>query len=372
MKILHLGKYYPPVEGGIELFNYDLVEWFNENKIQCNVLCVNNCNKTVIEKVKNYTVYRTSLIKMIASTPISIRYIFELKRIINNYDILHIHFPNPLAALAILLADNRKIKVVIHWHSDVVKQKLLLKLINPLINWALKRADMIIGTTQQYIDGSDQLRLFRKKCVSVPSGLNPQRLNYSIEKVNDIKMSYPNKKIVFALGRLVEYKGFEYLIKASRYLDEDYIILIAGKGPLYEKLSQTIDNLDVSNKVRMLGFVPDNMIGSYLKAMDLFVLSSITKNEAFGLVLCEAMYFGKPIVATNIKSSGVNWVNQNNVTGINVETKNDRQLADAINNILSNCEKYDLFAKNAKKRFEDTFNIKNIGESIKKIYEGLL
>ncbi len=372
MKVLHLGKYYPPVVGGIELFNYDLVEWQNKNEIQSDVLCVNNCNKIVIEKIKTYNVYRASLIKVFASTPISISYITILKKIIKNYDVLHIHFPNPLAALAVLLSYNHKTKIVIHWHSDIVRQKNLLRLINPLINWVLKCADIIIGTTQQYINGSEQLKFFHSKCVAIPSGLNPQRLNFSVELLSEIKMSYLGKKIIFSIGRLVEYKGFEYLVKAAQYLDKEYIILIAGKGPLYENLLQLISTLNLSDKIKMLGYVSDDMIGSYLKAMDLFVLPSITKNEAFGLVQCESMYFGKPIVATNIKSSGVNWVNQNNITGLNVEPKNPKQLADAIKSILSNKEKYELFSKNAKKRFEETFNIKNIGESIKEIYEELL
>jgi len=202
--------------------------------------------------------------------------------------------------------------------------------------------------------------------------LNTKRLEIedeNIEEFKKIKTKIDNKKIVLAVGRLVEYKGFEYLLEASRFLKDDMIVLIAGGGPLYVHLQNKINNLNLSNKVLLLGRV--NNVSVFMKNSDLFCLPSISRNEAFGLVLVEALYFGKPLVTTNVEGSGMNYVNIHNETGLVVPPKDPKALAETMNMILSDKNLYSRFSKNAKERFKE-FEINSIADRLINIYQEVL
>lgn len=129
-------------------------------------------------------------------------------------------------------------------------------------------------------------------------------------------MSFYNnqRKIVLSIGRLVEYKGFEYLIEDEKYLDNEFLILIAGGGPLFKRLKRKVENLNLQDKVMLLRRVDD--ITQLLKRCDVFCLPSVLRTEAFGLVLVEALYFGKPLVTTDVKGSGMSYVNKYGATGL--------------------------------------------------------
>ena len=271
-----------------------------------------------------------------------------------------------MVALALWLS-NYKGKVVLHWHSDILKQKTLLKLYRPLQNWLIKRSDIIIGTTPKYLEESPHLKPFEdKKKIAVPIGIRP--VKYDEKTVGKIKNLYENKKIVFSLGRLVGYKGFEYLIKAANYLPDDYIILIGGSGPLKDELKSLIDSNNLNGKVKLLGRVEDNELPAYYGACDIFVLSSIWKTEAFGIVQIEAMSCGKPVVATNIPESGVDWVNKDGFSGINVKPEDSKELAKAILDVTKSNETYERFSSQARERFNQLFTLDGMVEKCYNIY----
>jgi glycosyltransferase involved in cell wall biosynthesis len=206
----------------------------------------------------------------------------------------------------------------------------------------------------------------------IPLGLNPKRLKINeqdLREFDKIKEKISNKKVVLAVGRLIEYKGFEYIIEASQFLKDDIIVLIAGGGPLYETLRDKIKKLNLKDKILLLGRV--NNVSVYMKNCDLFCLPSISRNEAFGLVLVEALYFGKPLVTTNVEGSGMNYVNKHNETGLVVPPKNSKALAEAINAILSDEKLYEKFSKNALERFKE-FEIDSVANRIIEVYEMVL
>lgn len=368
MKVLHIGKFYPPYFGGIEKVNFDIVEGVNCNKIKVDVLCSNHERNKNFELDRNYKIFRVNTFKVLASTPISPRLPFVLKKIQDNYDIIHIHLPNPLANLAVFLT-KPKSKIILHWHSDIVKQKFLLKFYAPLQNWLLNRADKIVSTSPFYIQGSKYLQKFKAKTVSIPLGVDIEELKFSDIEVNFIKKKYESKKIVFALGRLIYYKGFEYLIDAAKIIDENIIILIGGVGKLEKELKQKIVDNDLQEKVVLIGKIAFHKLGSYYKACDLFCLPSIEKSEAFGVVQIEAMAFGKPIVSTNIKGSGVSWVNKNDVSGKIVNPKDAKDLGTAINLILSDHKTYDKYSKNSFSRFNELFTKKKMIDNFSNLYK---
>ncbi|MBQ6350677.1 MAG: glycosyltransferase [Methanobrevibacter sp.] len=146
-------------------------------------------------------------------------------------------------------------------------------------------------------------------------------------KTEEIRQQNPGKIICFAVGRHVPYKGLKYLIEASKYLDDRFRIFIGGKGPLTEELkAQAADD----SKITFLGRVSDADLIAWYQAMDIFCFPSITKNEAFGIALAEAMYFGKPAVTFTILGSGVNYVCRNGEDGIEVPNRDVKAYADAL------------------------------------------
>jgi len=376
MKILQFGKFYPPDIGGIETAIYNITEGLNKKGIKCDVLCSNSKHeykKEIIDRGSyKYTVYRTKNYGKVASTAITPQIIFKLKEIIDNYDIIHLHHPDPMANFALFLVNPKKQRIVIHWHSDIIKQKFALKFYRPLLDWMLKKADVIIGTSPKYIEESEQLKKFKNKCIAIPLGIKKEDLEVDEEKIKEIKKKFKNKKIIFSLGRLIYYKGFEYLIESSKYLPGNYVVIIGGDGKMRKKYKKLITNNNLLNKVFLTGRIPQTHLGSYYKACDLFCLPSVEKSEAFGLVMVEAMSFGRPIVATKIKGSGVSWVNQHGITGLNIEPKNPKVLADAIRFICENPEIYIKMSKNALKRFEEEFTIEKEILRILEIYNKLL
>ncbi|EHN92029.1 glycosyltransferase [Escherichia coli] len=371
MKVLQIGKFFYPVRGGVETVAYDIAELLNSKKIKCDVLCTNKNQTTTIELHNGYKVYRSGIIGSAFSTQISLQYIKTLKNIIDDYDILHVHLPNPLANIAIILANTKDKKIVLHWHSDIIKQKYLLKLYRPFQNWLLKKADAIIGTSQNYIDNSSDLLPFRYKCIPIPIGIDPHRLLAEHHKVKKIKEKFSGKKIILSLGRHVYYKGFNYLIEAAQYLSDDYVILIGGDGPLTSVMHDRIKTLNLTNRVFLIGSIPGNDLGSYFEACDVFCLPSIMKSEAFGIVQIEAMSFGKPIVATNIQGSGTSWVNENKVSGLNVDIKNPEQIASAIYNITCESVRYREYCNSSFERFNQFFHRNVMIDHIIKLYQTL-
>jgi rhamnosyl/mannosyltransferase len=370
MKILQIGKFYP-IHGGVEKVMYDLSIGLSQRNIHCDMLCtVTKRQKPGIIQVNEYAriLCMPVWIKLFA-TMISPAMIAKLRKIQSEYDIIHIHHPDPMACLALFFS-GYKGKVVLHWHSDILKQQILLKLYGPLQRWLIERADVIVGTTPVYVQLSPFLQQVQDKVTSIAIGVKP--LKAKPDQTNRIREQYAGKKIIFSLGRLVEYKGYEYLIKAARYMDDDYMVLIGGSGPLKIELQRLIDELGVNKKVELLGFVPAEDLAAYFMACDVFCLSSIWKTEAFGIVQIEAMSCGKPVVTTRIAGSGVDWVNANGISGYNVEPQNPEALAKAVRELLSDSQQYAKFSARARVRYQTMFTQQKMVDSCLKLYNDIL
>lgn len=366
MKILHIGKYYPPSFGGIEKVNYDIVEGLNAEGIQTDVLCSNHTKGNVFTN-NFYKIYRVHTLKVVASTPLSYSFVSTLKKIQNEYDIIHIHLPNPMANLAVFLT-RPKAKIILHWHSDIIKQRKLMILYKPLLDWLLRKATSIVVTSPTYVEGSSTLKKYKDKITCIPIGVDGNELTIKRSVFDNLKEIYKDKKIIFTLGRLVYYKGFEYLIEASKSLPDDTIILIAGIGELKDKLQKQIHSYNLEDKVKLLGKIPFEELGAYYQLCDIFCLPSTERSEAFGVVQIEAMAFGKPVISTSIKGSGVDWVNLNNVSGIIVPPKDANKLAEAIIELLTDEKKYQQLSIGSRKRYEEVFTKEKMVEEFEKLY----
>jgi len=400
MRVLQLGKFYP-IRGGVEKVMWSLTEGLGEAGVECDMLCAKLNSDGVDFKDRHMAdlgavdtesgefpagtlvlrfneksrVICVPAARKLSATMLSAAMMSTLKKMLAKaeaegkpYDIIHVHHPDPMAALA-LRNSGFKGKVVLHWHSDIVKQKTLLKFYMPLQNWLVRRADVVVGTSPVYVAESPHLQKAQDKLACLPIGTLP--LSPDPEVVARLKARFPGKKIVYSLGRLVEYKGYKYLVEAARYLPDDYQVVIGGKGPLQTELEAEALELGVNGKVTFLGWVPDEDSAAWFGACDVFALSSIMKTEAFAIVQVEAMSCGKPVVATKIPGSGVSWVNADGVSGIDVPVEDAEALADAIVKITSDAKVYAGFAERALKRYETMFTYPEMIKGCIEIYENL-
>ncbi len=377
MRILHLSKFFYPYCGGIENFTLDLAKSLKKFPLQLQVLAHHHryFSTTSQEFINQIHLIRAGTICNLVYAPLSPAFLYSFSKLKKDaFNILHIHMPNSSAILAVMML-RPVTKILLHWHADVVASNIdkplaiLSKFYHPLENFLIRKADRIIVTSEEYLEHSQALSSFKKKCIVIPLGLDPSRLKSNKEKVNKIKETY-GPRIVFSLGRFSYYKGFTYLIKAMKYVNA--ILILGGEGKKESKLKQLIRDEKLEHKVFLVGKISQEDLGSYYEACDVFCLPSIEKTEAFGLVLLEAMRFKKPLVTTKIAGSGISWVNKHDVTGLTVKSQNPLALAKAINTIISNPYLAKRFGENAYKRFEENFHIDLIAQKIYSQYTALL
>ncbi len=378
MKVLQLGKFYP-IRGGVEKVMWDLTEGLSAAGVTCDMLCARLRGDGIDERDKALYqgggVFRFNEYGRVicvpawtkkAATMIAPAMIGWVRKHASEYDIIHVHHPDPMAALALRLS-GYKGKVVLHWHSDIVSQRFFLALYKPLQNWLIRRADRILGTTPVYVASSPYLQEVQDKCGYVPIGIDPIR--YDAAHAEAIQTRHSGKTLLFSLGRLVPYKGFSYLIEAMSLLPERFHLVLGGKGPLKEALEAQIRKKGLQHRVNLLtGYIPDETVYALFGAADIFVLPSVMKTEAFGIVQIEAMSCGTPVVATRIPESGVSWVNEDGVSGRNAAPEDARSLADAILAVEAQKENY---AEGAARRFRECFSKVIIINKIISEYENL-
>lgn len=335
-KIIHFGKYYLPDSGGIESVTVSLAKGAVAAGHTVTVICFEKTPTISEEELDGVRVVRAPIAKLVASQPLSLKYFLKCLLSARGSDLVHLHAPNMLGAFCALFI-GRKTRLLVHWHSDVVSKGWLGRLTRPL-EWALlHRANCIVATSQVYADFSESLRSFKKKVKIVPIGVSDVKyaqVDMGLPPLIEERVS--GREIILAVGRLVPYKGFEILIEAAKRLSTNVVVVIVGGGPLLEDLHKAVQTARCTDKVVLTGRLSDAVLHTLFGRATIYCMPSTNRAEAFGVVLLEAMASGLPIVATEILGSGVSWVNQHGVSGINVPTKDPVALANALDELLSN------------------------------------
>ncbi len=373
MKVLHISKYYHPFVGGIEQVARDCVNALGETCEQ-RVLCFNHEKGDRTDEADGVTVVRAGCFAKISSQSLSLSYKKLLKReFARDPSVVVFHYPNPFAAHYLLkfLKKRPACKLVLYWHLDITKQKLLRQFFKGQNRRLLERADKIVATSPNYIDGSPYLSAYREKCAVIPCCAARERTECGEEtlaRAADLKDVFRGKTLLFALGRHVPYKGMEYLVRASKFLPDSYAVCIGGEGPLTPSLERLAED---DPKVNFLGKMDEEERKAYLTACDIFCFPSVTKNEAFGIALAEAMMMGKPSVTFTVEGSGVNYVSEKGVTGEEAENGNAEAFAEAIEKIASDRELSARYARAAKERAERLFSEAAFQENILALFRAL-
>jgi glycosyltransferase involved in cell wall biosynthesis len=337
MNILHLYKDYDPIIGGIENHIRMLAEAQARRGHRVTVLVTSPTSKTSVRRENGVLVIRASRLAHVASTPISLSLpliVARLKR-----DIIHLHFPYPWGELATLAA-SRIPRVVLTYHSDIVRQGAILPFYRPFMDRILQRAEAIIATSPPYAESSEVLRRYRSKVRVVPLGVETQRFARGHPaRVHAVQGEWsPDREpLVLFVGRLRYYKGLDILLQAATHMVRGRI-LIVGSGPERRRLDQLCERLELEERVHFLGDVSDEELLALRHAVresgGLLVLPATERSEAFGMVLLEALSAGLPLVTTEL-GTGTSWVNQDGVTGRVVPPGDPIALAATLNELLA-------------------------------------
>lgn len=356
MRALQLSKFYPPVMGGIESVAWELTEGMNRAGVATDVLCSSHHLRSVRRTAPSgYTVVRAGTLGSVLSTSIAPPMAGLLRRMARAADVVHLHMPDPMAAAAFWTARPRS-ALVVHWHSDVIRQRLALRVYEPLQRWLLDRADAIIATSPPYAEASAALAPFLHKVQVIPIGISDNRPEACSVKAQALRRRFGGRRIVFALGRMTYYKGFDVLIDAAALLPDDCAVLIGGDGELLETYRAQVVARGLSDRVHLLGHVNDADLASHFEACDVFCMPSTVRAEAYGVAMVEAMVMSKPIVATDIAGSGVPWVNRHGCTGLNVPVRQPAALADALHELLADAALARRLGAAARRRYEEEFH----------------
>ncbi|MEA4858229.1 glycosyltransferase [Solidesulfovibrio sp.] len=336
MKVLQVGKFYPPDPGGVETATRQAVEQLLSLGASVEVLCFAGPGPYDGASAP-CPVHRAPVAATIASQPLSAAYVRAFLRLAPRFDVLHLHWPNPLAALAAFLARPRA-KIVLTWHSDIIGKGALAAGLSPLEAWLCRRADLVVAPSPVHLEASNRATLFAGKGAVVPFCVDaamarPESADPAA--VAAIRARLGGRRLIFTLGRLVPYKGFDVLVDAAARLPENAVTVIGGGGPMREALAARIAASGLGERVLLPGRIPDAALAAWLAACDVFCLPSVTRAEMFGIVQLEAMAFGKPVVSTAIPGSGVPWVNADGRTGLTVPPGDAPALALALSRLLA-------------------------------------
>lgn len=288
------------------------------------------------------------------------------------FDIFHLHFPDPLSHLTSMLLPGN-IPRVITWHSDIIRQKRLLALYQPLLSRITRQAGALVAATQAHFDGSTQIPadIPQQKKHVIPYGLDytPLQLNVRTTAFRDrLRVLAQGRALVFALGRHVYYKGFEVLIDALQYTEA--FLILGGDGPLRQQLEQQAAGLGLSHRIRFTGHIPEEELAAYFHACDVFCLPAVERSEAFGLVQLEAMACGKPVVCTQL-NNGVNVVNIDGETGFAVPPRDPVALGACLAKLLADDALRHKLGVQALAH-TNHYSVRSMTASHVKLYQGLL
>ncbi len=363
IKVLHFFKTYYPVEQVI----FQIAEGGIRHGFESEVLYLSERGAARNEKVGHHVAHRSKLDLHVASTGFSLSAFKDFAELAKKADIVHYHFPWPYMDLVHFVSRINK-PAVVSYHSDIVKQKMLLKLYQPLMNRFLSSVDCIVASSPNYAESSPVLTRFKDKVRVVPYGLD--RDTYpapSAEKLAFWRARLGERFFLF-VGALRYYKGLNYLLEAAKATQLPVVIL--GGGGLEIELKAQADQLGLSN-VHFLGGLPDEDKAALLQLCYAFVFPSHLRSESFGISLLEGAMYGKPMISCEM-GSGTTYINISGETGLVVPPRDSVALAAAMTCLWNQPDVAAAMGEAAQHRFETVFSSDSMAKSYAEIYRSLL
>jgi rhamnosyl/mannosyltransferase len=367
MRVLHFYKtYYPDSVGGIEQVIRQLCVGTGRLGVTNQVLSLSRDKNLAPFEFEGHAVHRVPLTFEIASNACSVAAIGELARLAAAADVVHYHFPWPFMDLAHFVARVKKPSVVTY-HSDIVRQKHLLRLYQPLKHRFLQSVDTIVATSPNYMASSAVLDKYRDKTRVITYGLDrgtyprpePERLDYWRAKAGP--------RFFLFVGVLRYYKGLHILLDAVA--GTDYPVVIVGAGPIEQELKAHAARLGLTN-VMFVGAVDDLDKVALLELCYAVAFPSHLRSEAFGISLLEGAMFGKPMISSEI-GTGTTYINVDQETGLVVPPSDPVAFRGAMRALWDNPELAAAMGQRAEARYRELFTSEQMATSYTELYREL-
>lgn len=368
MRVLHFYKTsFPDTMGGVEQVIDQIARGVNKLGVKTDVLSLTRSRGPRTIDINGYSVHRARLDLQLASTGFSTAVFSHFSRLANMADVIHYHFPWPFMDVVHFATRVRKPSVVTY-HSDIVRQRYLLKLYRPLKQKFLASVDRIVATSPNYLATSDVLERYSKKVSVIPIGLDKaiyprvtaEKLQFWREKVGP--------KFFLFIGVLRYYKGLHVLIEAARGLD--YPIVIVGAGPIEWELKALAGRLGVRT-IHFLGCLSDEDKVALLTLCYGVVFPSHLRSEAFGISLLEGAMYGKPMISSEI-GTGTTFINIADETGLVVPPSDPVALRHAMRHLWEQPEKAADMGRHAEERYWKHFTAEQMAKSYVDLYSDLV
>jgi glycosyltransferase involved in cell wall biosynthesis len=368
MKILHFYRtYYPDSFGGVEQVIRQMVNGSAKLGIEAEVLTLTRDTKNLEIEFEGHKVHRAALDLEIASTGFSWSALSRFKQLASEADIVHYHFPWPFMDVAHFACQIKKPSVVTY-HSDIVRQKYLLKLYQPLKSRFLNRVDRIVATSPNYLATSATLEKYQDKTEIITYGLDKSIYpEPSKMQLQNWRTRFPQPFFLF-VGMLRYYKGLHVLLDAVAGTDMPVVIL--GDGPVEAELKQQAQQLGLRN-LHFLGALPELDKVALLQLCYALVFPSHLRSEAFGITLLEAAMFGKPMISCEI-GTGTSYVNLDQETGMVVPASDPAALRQAMQHLLAHPEQASEMGIKAALRYESMFTAERMAKNYQRLYQQIL
>lgn len=371
MRILHLAKFYPPAFGGMETVVASMAEGVASLGHEVIVLAhAEDGDATPRHPVPGVTVLRAPYRMAVGTMALSPTYARLYRQWRNWADVIHVHAPNPVVDLLIALWPP-KAPIVVTWHSDIVRQRLLKHIVAPLAHALCRRAAAIHCSAEFIRRDSTFLPPYRGKTHVIPFGRTVDSFLAAAEDSEAIASTRAARggRFALAVGRLVYYKGFDVLIRAAADIP-DLRLAIIGEGPMRADFQGIIDDLGLGMRVTLLGGLPDTELAAHYAAADLFVLPSTHRSETFALVQVEAMAAGLPVINTSLPT-GVPEVSLDGITGLTVPPGDQAALTAALQRLWYGAGLRQTFGAAGKARATQIYSAGAAADRFISLYEGL-
>jgi rhamnosyl/mannosyltransferase len=372
MRVLHFYKtYYPDTVGGVEQVIRQLCVGTARLGVTNAVLSLTREKHPADLEFEGHQVHRVGLDFEIASTGFSFGAIRRLARLAREADIIHYHFPWPFMDLAHFLARIDK-PTVVTYHSDIVRQKNLLRLYQPLMQRFLADVDCIVATSPNYLASSATLADYRDKTRTITFGLDkatyPQP---SAERLAHWRAVAGERFFLF-VGVLRYYKGLHILLDAladAAMADTAYPVVIVGAGPIEGELKQHAARLGLHNVI-FAGAVDEEDKIALLQLCYAMVFPSHLRSEAFGISLLEGAMFGKPMISSEI-GTGTSYINIDQDTGLVVPPSDPVAFGAAMRTLWEDPERAAAMGVRAEERYWELFTAETMAQHYAELYREL-
>ncbi|MEI7769117.1 MAG: glycosyltransferase [Chloroflexales bacterium] len=364
VKILQVYKDYFPVLGGIEGHLRLLAEGLAARGHRVTVLTSGRGRRDERRDLGGVRVIAAGRLATLASAPLSPALLAHMAR--QRADIVHLHMPDPTGDLALALAGPRA-PLVVSYHSDIVRQRRLLRLYAPLLRRTLRRAARIIAASPAYVRSSPFLAPVAATCAVVPYGIDLARFaRPNPAGVAALRARYPGPLALF-VGRLRYYKGVDQLVRAMARAPGRALIIGADATVRRADLEQLAQEVGVADRVHFLSVEGDAALIDYYHAADLLVLPSVERSEAFGIVQIEAQAAGLPVVATEL-GTGTSYVTLHGQTGIVVPPADPQALARAIRTLMESHTLARALGAAGRRRAAAEFSLGRMLDRVESVY----